>query len=123
MARAPSDSQTRHFSSLPAVAKTGCQRVRDLYRGDPDTARSALHQQASFPALAATSRPRSKTLLQTVKKVSGSAAASVTLRGWQKQALGQRRGRILRVAAAGEQRADFVARFQVERIVAGKVAF
>ena len=55
-------------------------------------------------------RPRSNTLLQTVKKVSGSEAASTTLQPFgHRQALRHRRHAQFGIAAAGEQSADLVA--------------
>jgi hypothetical protein len=56
----------------------GCENARaeaagELDGGGADAARSAMHQKVS-PACR---RPRSNTLVQTVKKVSGRAAASI----------------------------------------------
>jgi hypothetical protein len=72
---APSAWQAATFSGEPAVAKhRGAEGVGELDRRGADAAGAAMHQQrlARLP-----SRARSKTLVQTVKKVSGMAPASI----------------------------------------------
>ncbi|MNN55611.1 hypothetical protein D3C81_1704970 [compost metagenome] len=77
---APSCSQALHFSSLPAVTKTLKPSALAIWMAvvpmplEPPWISSV----SSLPRGPLPSRPRSNTLLQTVKKVSGSAAASIS---------------------------------------------
>jgi hypothetical protein len=70
---APSVSQARHFSAEPAVANTRAPLARaSCIAVVPIPEEPPWHRNTS-PAL---SRPRPKTLVQTVKNVSGMPAAS-----------------------------------------------
>ena len=63
------------------------------------------------------SRPRSKTLVHTVKNVSGMAAACDEVQAFgHRQTLRRRRDAVLGVAAAGHQRADPVAHLPVAHV-------
>ena len=108
MARsAPSETQTRHFSSLPAVVKTVAPN-----------ARASWIAVVPMPLVPPCTRKRSpaarcpswKTFAQTVKKVFRDARRLFHGKAlWHRQALWAGRQAILGVAAAGDERADAVA--------------
>ena len=109
MARsAPSASQAAHFSAEPAVAKTAAPKAfASMMAVVPMPDRAAMDEKALARLAGA---PRSKTLVHTVKKVSGMAPASI-----MESPLGHRQGVVLggdaifRIAAARHERADLVA--------------
>jgi hypothetical protein len=70
---APRSSQARHFSALPAVAKTRAPKARASWIAVVPMPEEPPCTRKDSPAWRP---PRSKTLDQTVKKVSGRAAAS-----------------------------------------------
>ena len=74
MARsAPSSSQARHFSALPAVVKTREPKALASWMAVVPMPLEPPWTSSVSPGFSA---PRSNTLVQTVKKVSGTAAAS-----------------------------------------------
>ena len=77
MARsAPSFTQASHFSALPAVANTVCPKAFTIWIAATPMPEEPPCTRKLSPDLRAA---RSKTLLQTVKKVSGSDAASTSV--------------------------------------------
>ena len=105
---APSARQARHLAVRAGGGEDpGAAGAGELDRGGADARGAAVHEEA---LAGARGRPRTKTFVQTVKKVSGSAAASVMPRpcGDRQRVVlvGQR---VLGVAAARQERADGVA--------------